>query len=304
MLSFDDLKVVVEEKEVGKANVEINFLPRGFGFTVGTILRRVLLGSISGFSATGIRVSGVEHEFSTIEGVKESVYEVMLNLKNIDFRLEGDELAEVKLKVKNKGKLTSDDLEVSPNVKVINKGVYILESSGLKKEVVFTITVERGVGYRPITDNDRGEIGYVPIDADFSPVKRVEFNVEDTRLGDKTNLDKLTLFVYTDKSRSVEKILGEALDLVKSCFAQMSDLVKVTSAEVVTLSTESAKNEWDIDSLGLSNKVRNVLVKNGIDTIEKLTKLSMDDVLSLGGLGAKSVDEIKKELKKVGLSFK
>lgn len=304
MLSFDDLKVVVEEKEVGKANVEINFLPRGFGFTVGTILRRVLLGSISGFSATGIRVSGVEHEFSTIEGVKESVYEVMLNLKNIDFRLEGDELAEVKLKVKNKGKLTSDDLEVSPNVKVINKGVYILESSGLKKEVVFTITVERGVGYRPITDNDRGEIGYVPIDADFSPVKRVEFNVEDTRLGDKTNLDKLTLFVYTDKSRSVEKILGEALDLVKSCFAQMSDLVKVTSAEVVTLSTESAKNEWDIDSLGLSNKVRNVLVKNGIDTIEKLTKLSVDDVLSLGGLGAKSVDEIKKELKKVGLSFK
>ncbi|HOU76194.1 MAG TPA: DNA-directed RNA polymerase subunit alpha [Candidatus Dojkabacteria bacterium] len=304
MLSFDDLKVVVEEKEVGKANIEINYLPRGFGFTVGTILRRVLLGSISGFSATGIRVSGVEHEFSTIEGVKESVYEVMLNLKNIDFRIEGDDLAEVKLKVKNKGKLTSDNLELSPNVKVINKGVYILESSGLKKEVVFTITIERGVGYRPITDNDRGEIGYVPIDADFSPVKRVEFNVEDTRLGDKTNLDKLTLFIYTDKSRSADKIFGEALELVKNCFAQMSDLVKVTDSKVVPLSTESTKGEWDIDSLGLSNKVKNVLVKNGIDSIEKLTKLSADDVLSLGGLGAKSVDEIKKELKKVGLSFK
>ena len=202
------------------------------------------------------------------------------------------------MKVKGKGKVTSDDLELSPNVKVVNKGIYVLESSGLKKEIVFTISVERGVGYKVVTDNDRGEIGYIPMDADFSPVKRVEFNVEDTRLGDKTNLDKLVLFVYTDSTRSAEKIVGEALDLIKDCFGRMSDLVKVSKSEVVTLSGESASAEWDIDSLGLSNKVKNVLLKNEINSVEKLTQLSEEDVLSLGGLGAKSVDEIKKELKK------
>lgn len=304
MLSFEDLKVVIEEKEDGLSVLEINYLPRGFGFTVGTVLRRILLGGISGFATTGIRISGVEHEFSTIEGIKESVYEILLNLKNIKFRIEGDDFAEVKLKVKGKGKVTSDDLELSPNVKVVNKGIYVLESSGLKKEIVFTISVERGVGYKVVTDNDRGEIGYIPMDADFSPVKRVEFNVEDTRLGDKTNLDKLVLFVYTDSTRSAEKIIGEALDLIKDCFGRMSDLVKVSKSEVVTLSGESASAEWDIDSLGLSNKVKNVLLKNEINSVEKLTQLSEEDVLSLGGLGAKSVDEIKKELKKVGLSFK
>ncbi len=282
-------------------------LERGFGVTLGNPLRRVLLSSIPGTAVTSVYIEDALHEFQTLPGVREDVVQIVLNLKELVVKfLDPDvETVTLRLRAEGPGEVRARDLEVPSDAEVVNPDHYIatLEKGA---RLVMEIRVDRGVGYVPAEQhNIKDRINSIPVDALFSPVRRVAYHVEDTRLGRRTDLDKLTLRIWTDGSITPQAALAEAVKILKTHFDFFAPLAEA-APEPGAEATEPPAGEqpMSLDELGLSTRVLHNLKEEGIHTVDDLLALTLRDLKKVPGIGERSVEEILEALAERGLSLK
>lgn len=299
-------EVSVKEADSNQATFVLEPLHTGFGVTLGNSLRRVLLSSLSGAAITGFKVEGAKHEFSTLEGVKEDLIEVMLNLKQVRFRVFSNEPQTLILNKKGKGKLTAGDIETNADVEVINPDQHIATLDNAKAKLSMELRVEKGRGYHSVDERKNGEdeIGLIAVDALYSPVTRVRYKVEHTRVGQVTNLDRLVLDLETDGSVSPEDALQQAANILVEQFGVVSGNTTIPTAAESKESVaagEPAELDFSVEDLTLSPRTTNALVNNEISTVRQLLELSDGELKSLKGFGAKAYQEVVDKLKELEL---
>lgn len=296
-----------EDNTYGKIVVEP--LERGYGTTLGNSLRRILLSSLPGASVTSINIQGVLHEFSTIPGVREDVTEIILNIKNLAAKMNVNGPVQLLIDAKGPKEVTAADIITGGDVEIVNEDLHIatLEEGA---ELIIEMEMERGRGYvsADLNKKDSLPIGVIPIDSIYTPVKKVNFTVEDTRVGNKTDFDKLTLEVWTNGTIEPDeatalgaKILKEHLDL----FISLTEHINDVEIMVETEPDEKEKVlEMTIEELDLSVRSYNCLKRAGINSVEELTYKTEDDMMKVRNLGKKSLDEVAKKLEELGLSLR
>ncbi len=284
-------------------------LERGYGITLGNSLRRILLSSLPGAAVTSVKIEGVLHEFSTIPGVREDVTDIILNLKSLCLKLHTDEEKILRIEASGEGEVKAGDIIHDQDVEILNPDLHIatLAPNG---RLFMEITVAKGRGYVPAERNKKGDhiIGVIPVDSVFTPVRKVNYTVENTRVGQRTDYDKLTLEVWTDGSIRPDeatslsaKILGEHLRL----FIGLTEAVK--DVEIMVEKEEEKKNkilEMTIEELDLSVRSYNCLKRAGINTVEELIQRNEDEMMKVRNLGKKSLEEVINKLSELGLSLR
>ncbi len=297
-----------EESQKNYSKYVISPLEQGYGDTLGNALRRVLLTSLPGAAISTVRISGVKHQFSTLKGMKEDVVEFLLNLKKVRFSLEKSPKGEEKpikatLSVKSSGEVKAKDIKVPAEVKIANpEFVLAILNKGSKLEAEMEITT--GVGYSPSEDREKGPIGQIPLDASYSPIVRVNYKVEETRVGRLTNYDKLILEVWTDGTTSAKEAIKTAAKILVSYFNQVvspKKVVKEEKAEVVD--TLGPVGKLSVEEIGLPTRVANALVKAGYETVEQLVNAKKEDLVKVRNLGEKSIKIISVALAEKGATF-
>ena len=287
-------------------------LERGYGTTFGNSLRRMLLSSLEGAAVTSIRIDGVLHEFSTIPGVRDDVTNIVLNLKQLCLKMEGNELKVIRIDAEGEKEVTAADIVCDADIEVLNPDLHIAtlnEDGKLKIEM----TVERGRGYVPADKNKKPDdtIGVIPIDSIFSPVQRVNYTVQDTRVGNVTDYDKLILEVWTDGSMRPEEAVSKAAGILVmhlKLFQNMDGIPEEEEVEETTFpeeeeDTSSKVLDMTIEDLDLSVRSFNCLKRANINTVTDLTAKTEDDMMKVRNLGRKSLEEVKKKLEDLGLSL-
>ncbi|MBM7624009.1 DNA-directed RNA polymerase subunit alpha [Sporohalobacter salinus] len=310
MIEFEKPTIERIESNDTYGKFVITPLERGYGITLGNSLRRIMLSSLPGTAPTSVKIEGVEHEFTTIPGVVEDVADIVLNLKELILKMESEEPEVLRLSASGEGKVTADEFSVSGNIEIFNPDQHIATLSDDGK-LDMEVTVEKGRGYVSAEENKDDEehiIGVIPMDSSFSPIKRVNFDVDDVRVGKRTDLDKLTLEVNTDGSLTPEeavslaaKVLDEHLDLLINLNEEITDVDLMVEKE------EEEKDkvlETTIEELDLSVRSSNCLKRAGIDNVEELTEQTEDDLMKVRNLGKKSLQEIKDKLAELDLSLK
>ncbi len=309
MLKMHKPNVSVEHKNDFSGEFIIEPLERGFGHTLGNSIRRVLLSSIEGVGITRIRVENTMHEFTALEGMKEDMIEFIANLKGIVFRMEGDEPVLLKLEKKGPADVKASNIKLSSDVEIVNPdwNICTLTKKGkLKAE----LRIEKDKGHKTAEENAvEGEpLGVIPIDTIFSPVKLVQFKVENTRVGQMTNFDKLSINIETNGSVKPEDALSQASKIMNDYMTLLIDLSdKEGKDEPIfeEIEEEDKKQEYpSIEELELSVRAYNCLKREGIDSVEKLLEYSEDELLDIRNFGQKSIQEVKDKVKELGLSFK
>jgi DNA-directed RNA polymerase subunit alpha len=290
----------VEEHSAISASFVIEPLHAGYGNTLGNSLRRVLLSSIKGGAITAFRIEGASHEFTTVPGIKEDVVDIMLNLKNVKVKVSTDEPVELRLEKKGAGEVTAADIKTVANVEIINPDQIIATIDDPKASIVMDIVVESGRGYETIeqSSTDRLHSDMIALDALFSPVVRVRYKVDNTRVGQETNLDKLQINVETDGSVSPREAFEEASAILVNQYTALAGATTVESAPALGQSDEEESNELNtpIEELNLSARTANALINNEIRTVRDLVTLSEQDLRELKGFGSKALDEVKDKL--------
>ncbi|MBC7459630.1 DNA-directed RNA polymerase subunit alpha [Candidatus Saccharibacteria bacterium] len=290
----------VEEHSATSASFVIEPLQAGYGNTLGNSLRRVLLSSIRGGAIVAFRIEGTSHEFTTVPGIKEDVVDIMLNLKNVRVKVNTDEPVELRLEKKGAGVITAADIKTSADVEIINLDQVIATIDDPKKSIVMDIVVEAGRGYETIEESSVSRIhsDMIALDAVFSPVLRVRYKVESTRVGQETNLDKLQLNVETDGSMSPREAFEEASAILVNQYTALAGSTTVEAAPALGQDAEEESNELNtpIEELNLSARTANALVNNEIRTVRDLVTLSEQDLRELKGFGSKALDEVKDKL--------
>lgn len=283
-------------------------LERGFGHTLGNALRRVLLSSLPGAAVTSINIEDVQHEFSTIPGVKEDVTEIILNLKELSVKLFSDQPKMLEISAVGRGKVKASDIRVDSEVEIVNPDLHIATlSKGAKLHI--WMTLDKGRGYVPAERNKQNPmpIGVIPIDSIYTPIRKMNYMVEDTRVGQTTDYDKLILEVWTNGSIYPDEAIGMAAKILTE---QLSIFTKLTDQPVQPLSLEpeeasAGKNmEMTIDELDLSVRAFNCLKRAGINTVGELVQKSQEDMMKVRNLGKKSMEEVGQKLALLGLSLR
>ncbi len=296
-----------DDAKYGKFVIEP--LERGYGTTLGNSLRRILLSSLPGAAVTSIQIDGVLHEFSTVDGVVEDVTTIILNLKKLALKIYSDEEKTLEIDVQGAGVVTAADITHDSDVEILNPDLHI---ATLAKDASFRmrLTAKRGRGYTPADANKREDqpIGVIPIDSIYTPVSRVSYQVENTRVGQVTNYDKLTLDVWTDGSIGPKeaialgsKILTEHLNI----FVGLTD--EAQNAEIMVEKEEDQKEkvlEMTIEELDLSVRSYNCLKRAGINTVQELANKTEEDMMKVRNLGRKSLEEVKHKLEELGLGLR
>lgn len=305
-------KVTPEGLHYGRFVVEP--LERGYGTTLGNSLRRVLLSSLEGAAITAVRFEEVSHEFTTIPGVSEDVLDIILNLKSVVFKYHGTEPKEVKLVAKKVGLVTAADIKTDAELEVINPELPIATVTDKSGGFTAILTVEKGKGYQVAPPSAKGKskaIGEIAIDAVFAPVRRVNYTVEETRVGMATDLDKLILEVWTNGAIASAEALTRSATILRdqlALFAAISDegvkKESSLSAAIVSPSITQELLEMSVEGLDLSQRAKNCLKRAKIETIKKLISKSEEDLLAIKNFGEKSATEIKEKLEAIGLSLK
>lgn len=302
--------VNVEEHNNTSATFTVEPLHTGYGMTLGNSLRRVLLSSIAGAAVTAFKVEGATHEFTTLPGVKEDVVDIMLNLKGVRFRVFGGETQTLRIVKKGKGAVTAKDIQVNADVEIVNPDHVIATIDDDKANFVMDLTVEAGRGYRTIEEGTvRKASDMIAVDASFGPVLRVRYKVENTRVGQLTNLDKLHLTVDTDGSITPSEAFEEAAAILVNQYTALAGQTRVESAAHVTAGEtevsdngdESAELMTSIEDLNLSARTTNALINNEIHTLKDLFSLSDGELRELKGFGSKALDEVKEKLAELEL---
>ncbi len=322
MLDFQIPRITSESVEQNRGTFTIEPLDRGFGYTFGNSLRRVLLSSLAGAAVTSVRIEGVAHEFSTITGVKEDVTDIVLNLKGIVCRMHSDASeVEAPLVVTGPGEITAKDIDLPAGVEILNPEVHIATLEK-KTKLELYMTIGRGRGYRPAEENKSADqpIGVIPIDSIFSPVRRVAYAVEGARVGQKTDFDKLTLDIETDGSIDSQAALREAAELLISQLAIFTDADRIQELRAVPggqldghglavgagATAALQGEEWSIliEELELGVRSYNCLKRAGIQTVGDLISKSEAELNAIPNFGKKSIDEVIETLHSRGLDLR
>ena len=298
----------VKEEKIAESHSEFTIEPLepGYGHTLGNALRRTLLASIPGAAVTSIRITGVKHKFSTIPGVKENVVDLLLNIKGLNFRLLDDSnKGKVSLSVKGPKKITGEDFDLPENVEIVNKDHYIASVNDRKAKLEMELTVEQGLGYSSAEERRATQIGLIPTDAVFTPVKRVSYEVSATRVGRQTDLDKLILNVWTNGIVNPKEALVEASKILTSYFLQIYEPKSTVSTESVSVLPSIADNvsKLTIDELDLPTRIYNSLRNGGIETLGQLLSTTKKELMSMRNMGNKSIIVIEEKLKGKGVSL-
>ena len=290
----------VEETGAHSASFVIEPLQAGYGNTLGNSLRRVLLSSVKGGAIVAFRVEGASHEFTTVDGIKEDVVDIMLNLKNVRVKVSSDEPVEVRIEKKGAGAITAADIKTTADVEVINPEQVIATVDDPKKTVVFDLVIDSGRGYQTIEDSSAKRLhsDMIALDAMFSPVLRVRYKVDSTRVGQETNLDKLQLNVETDGSISPREAFEEAAAILVNQYTALAGSTTVEAAPALgqDLADEGSELNTPIEELNLSARTANALINNEIRTVRDLVTLSEQDLRELKGFGSKALDEVKDKM--------
>ena len=290
----------VEETGVNSASFVIEPLQAGYGNTLGNSLRRVLLSSVRGAAIVAFKIEGASHEFTTVPGIKEDVVDIMLNLKNVRLKVESDETIELRIEKKGAGAITAADIKTTADVEVINPEQIIATVDDAKKNVIIDLVVETGRGYQTIEESSEGRLhsDMIALDAMFSPVLRVRYKVDATRVGQETNLDKLQLNVETDGSISPREAFEEAAAILVNQYTALAGATTVEAAPALGQEEVEDGNELNtpIEELNLSARTANALINNEIRTVRDLVSLTEQDLRELKGFGSKALDEVKDKL--------
>lgn len=302
---FFTVKEIVNADGFGEFVIEP--LEPGFGYTIGNALRRVLYSSIAGAAVTSIKIGSVKHKFSTVDGLKENVIDLLLNIKELNLKLADDkDSGTLKLSVKGPAEITAADFEASDGVEVVNKDHYIGSLSGKGSKLEMELQVERGMGYSLAEERRSTEVGSIPTDAIFSPIRRVTYSVEATRVGRQTNLDKLTLKIWTNGTVDPRESLEKAAKILANSFSQVFD-PQVSDAlvedGVSTGNIPSGVAKMTVDELDLPTRIYNSLRNGGIETVEQLLQTPRKDLISMRNMGGKSISVIEEKLQEKGISF-
>jgi DNA-directed RNA polymerase subunit alpha len=308
MLIIQRPEVEAGEPEGNVQSFVIGPLEPGFGHTLGNSLRRTLLSSIPGAAVTQVRFDEALHEFDTIPGVKEDVTDLILNVKDVVLRCSADEPVTLRLDKRGPGDVIAGDIQTTADVEILNPDLHIATINA-KGRLAVDLTVEQGRGYLSAERNKRtATIGVIPVDAIFSPVRRVAFSVEPTRVEQATNYDKLTIEIETDGSITPREALASAGDTLRSLVglvAELSDAPKgLELGEVSPTTATSPDLELPIEELDLSERPRNCLKRARVDTIGQLVQKTEDDLLAITNFGSKSLEEVIQKLDERGLSLR
>ncbi len=306
---------VVKEEEFSGV-FEIDGLYPGYGHTLGNSLRRIILSSLPGAAITEVKIDGVAHEFSTISGVREDVVTILLNLKRIRLGLEGDGPITISLKANGPKVITAGDLVVPSQVTILNPDQKIAEITDKAAKLTMELTVEHGLGYVPrdIHKKEKVDIGVIALDAVFTPIRRVNYEVENMRVGDRTDYNRLRVFIETDGTLTPREALEESIEIMVH---QLKAIIGFQEAQAQSVEEPRVEAEHDeanepdsdilktrIETLDLSARVQGALEAANIRTVGGLVRKKKDDILALEGMGPKGLDEIEETLKKMGTTLK
>ncbi len=313
-------RVVVEEGNKGV--FEIDGLYPGYGHTLGNSLRRIILSSLPGASITSIKIDGVSHEFSTLEGVKEDVIVMILNLKKTRFKMTSDEPQTVTLSVKGPKEVTAADIKTSGQVEVLNPDLHIAEVTG-KVNLNIEMRIEKGLGFisKEVLQKEKVDVGTIAVDAIFTPIRRVAYEVENMRVGDRTNHNRLRISIETDGTLTAREVLSQSIEIMINQLKAIIDFKepeeeikiekKAPKEEEKELEEDDKKGDdfTDVlktrtDTLDLSTRTLNALTAANIRTLGGLARKKREDLLEVEGIGEKGITEIKKVLGKFGLNLK
>lgn len=311
-------KPKIIKEDGNKGTYEIDGLYPGYGHTLGNSLRRVILSSLEGSAITSIKIKGVGHEFSALEGVKDDVIMTILNLKKLRFNLLTSEAQTLKLSVKGPAVATGADIKLPSQVEIMNPEQYINEITDKNTTLEIEMVVEKGLGYMPkeMTQKDRVDIGTIAMDAIFSPARRVSYEVENMRVGNRTDFNRLTLNIETDGSITPHEALEKSIQIMIS---QLKSIVGFKEEEVIERIEEKSAKVADasidkdaiddilktrVESLDLSQRTTNALINANIRTLGGLARKKEKDLLEIEGMGAKGISEVKKVLKEYDIELK
>lgn len=302
-------RVVSEEGLQGV--YEIDSLYPGYGHTLGNSLRRIILSSLPGAAVTSVKIEDVAHEFATIDGVRESVMELLLNLRRVHFVLHGDEGQTVKLSVKGPGKITAADFTLPSQVTISNPEAYLCEISG-KNGFDLEATIERGLGYiaREQLTKEKVDIGTIALDATFTPIRRVNYEVENMRVGDRTDFNRLRILIETNGTVSPREALEKSIEIMihqlKSVIGFQEEVESADSSDVMGSSPVLGKDpsKLKIDELEIATRTATALAEGGIKSVAGLIRKSATALKELDGVGDKAITEITEALEKLGLELK
>jgi len=316
LMEFQIPKIVHEEINENRGIFQIEPLDRGFGYTFGNSLRRVLLSSLEGAAVTSVKIEGVAHEFTTLPGVREDVTDILLNFKNLIARLHGDSPEiEVRLSKRGAGSVTAKDIEAPAELEILNPDLEIANLSD-KGKLEVTITIGRGRGYVPAELNRGPEhtIGVIPVDSIFSPVRRVSYDVEAARVGQRTDYDKLILDVTTDGSLDPRDAIGQAAEILIRQLAIFTDLDRIEGFGEAAAAADGGggaepalahgMENFPIEELELGVRSYNCLKRVGIETIGDLVVKTENELAAIPNFGKKSIEEVKETLATHGLTLR
>jgi len=312
-------RVVLEEGNKGV--FEIDGLYPGYGHTLGNSLRRIVLSSLPGASVTSIKIEGVTHEFQTMDGIKEDVIIIILNLKRVRFKMISDEPQTVTLSIKGPKEVTASDIKTGGQVEILNPDLHIASVTG-KVNLSIEMKIEKGLGFIPkeVIQKDKVDIGTIAVDAIFTPIRRVSYEVENMRVGDKTNHNRLRMSIETDGTLTPREALSQSIEIMINQLKAIIDFKE--PEEEVKVEKKSSKKEEDekdenkkgddftdvlktrTDTLDLSTRTLNALTAANIRTLGGLARKKGEDLLEIEGIGEKGITEIKKVLGKFGLNLK
>ncbi len=302
--------VHVDEHSTTSATFAVEPLHTGYGMTLGNSLRRVLLSSIAGAAVTSFKIEGATHEFTTVKGVKEDIVDIMLNLKGVRFRVFGNDAQTIRIVKKGKGKVTAKDIQVNADVEIVNPDHYICTIDDDKSGFVMDLVVETGRGYRTIEEvAAKKQSDMIALDAIFSPVLRVRYKVENTRVGQITDLDKLLITIDTDGSITPRDAFEESAAILVNQYTALAGQTRVEVSAPLSVQDNDTLDETDesaelmtpIEDLNLSARTTNALINNDIHTLRDLFSLSDSELRELKGFGSKALDEVKEKMSEMEL---
>ena len=295
----------IQDNSETSATFVVKPLEAGYGNTLGNSLRRVLLSSINGAAVVAFKIEGVSHEFTTVEGVREDVVDIMLNLKNVKFKAHTDNPVELTLEKSGAGIITAGDIQSSADMEVVNPDQVIATIDGEKTKFIMHLVVESGHGYKTIEDSseDRLHSDMIAIDAIFSPVLRVRYKVDNTRVGQNSNLDSLEITIDTDGSISPRDAFEQAAAILVNQYTALAGSTEVAPAPALGEEADDEASELytPVEDLNLTARTTNALVNNNIRTVHDLVNLTEQDLRELKGFGSKALDEVNDKIAELNL---
>lgn len=291
-----------EKSEASYGKFVISPLEQGYGLTIGNSLRRVLLTSLPGLAITSVKIAGVKHQFSSLVGMKEDIVEFVLALKKVRFSGNTDKPVKATLECSKLGEFTAAEIKVGGGIQVVNKDL-VLGTLNKGSKISAEITIEMGVGYSPADDRTVETIGLIPVDASFSPVQRVSYKIEETRVGRLTNYDKLVLEIWTDGTVTPNTAMIEAAKTLVSYFTQIVSPKEVKKEKEEVKSDLGLVGKLSVEEIGLPTRVANALIKAGFETVEALASARKIDLVKVRNLGEKSLKIIAAALGTKGVEF-